>query len=102
MAIMTSMTRHGVAGVVGVNRGHRSFVTGVHRLQHVQRFGAAALADDDAVRTHTQTVLHQVALSHFSLAFHVHRPGFQTDHVRLLQLQFGGVFNRDDALVGGM
>jgi hypothetical protein len=33
-----------------------------------------------------------------ALAFQVGRPGFQAHHVRLLQLQFGGVLAGDDAL----
>ena len=37
-------------------------MAGVHRLQHVHGFLAAALADDDAVRAHTQRVAQQVAL----------------------------------------
>ena len=39
-----------VVGVVGVHRGQRALVAGVHRLQHVQRLAAADLADDDPVR----------------------------------------------------
>ncbi len=31
-------TGNGVARVVGVDRRHRAFVAGVHRLQHVERF----------------------------------------------------------------
>ena len=53
----------GVARRVGVQRGHRAGVAGVHGLQHVQRFAAAALADDDAFGPHTQGVAHQVAAS---------------------------------------
>ena len=77
----------GVAGGVGVNGGHRSFVAGVHRLEHVQRFAGSHFADDDSIGTHTQTVFHQVALGDFALAFDVGRPGFQADDVRLLELQ---------------
>jgi hypothetical protein len=33
-----------------------------------------------------------------ALAFEVRRAGFEAHHVRLLQLQFGGVFAGDDAL----
>ena len=50
-----------LAGAVGVDGGHRAVVAGVHGLDHVQRLGAAALADDDAVGPHAQGVLHQVA-----------------------------------------
>src|SRR5579875_1388763 len=41
-----------LARAVGVDRAHRAVMAGVHRLQHVERFGAADLAEDDAVRAH--------------------------------------------------
>ena len=43
-------TGDGVTRRVGVHGGKRAVVTGVHRLEHVERLGAADLADDDAVR----------------------------------------------------
>src|SRR5205823_1418951 len=51
----------GVTGAVAVHRGHRALVTGVHGLEHVESLGAADLAHDDAVGTHTQGVADQVA-----------------------------------------
>ena len=39
-----------------------------------------------------------MALPDRALAFDVRRPRFQPDDVLLLQLQFGGVLDRDDAL----
>ena len=42
----------GINGGIGMHGGHRAFVAGVHRLQHVQRLGAADLAHDDAVGPH--------------------------------------------------
>ena len=53
--------RESVARRVGVHRAHGALDAGVHGLQHVQRFGAAALADDDAVGTHTQRGAQQAA-----------------------------------------
>src|SRR5205085_716056 len=94
-------TRQGVAGVVGVNRGHGAFVTGVHGLEHVQGLGAAALADDHAIGAHTQAVLDQVALIDFAFAFDVGRSGLEAHDVGLLELEFGGVLDGDDAFVGG-
>ena len=41
---------------VGVDGGERTFVAGVHGLQHVEGFFAADLADHDAVGAHTQAV----------------------------------------------
>src|SRR5580692_7372009 len=84
---------------VGVQRAHRAVVAGVHGLQQGEGFLAAHLADDDAFRAHTQTVAHQVAHGDLALAFEVGWPRFQPHHVRLLQLQFGGVLAGDDALV---
>ena len=89
----------GVARRVGVQRGHRAVVAGVHGLEHVERLGAAALADDDPFGPHTQGVRDQVAACDRALAFDVRRPRFQADDVVLLQLQFGRVLDRDDALV---
>ena len=90
-----------VARRVGVNRGQRAVVAGVHGLQHVQRFLAAHLTDDDAVGTHTQRVDHQLALLDRAFAFDVGGPRFQAHDVVLVQLQFGRVFDRDDAFAVG-
>src|SRR5207237_8471219 len=54
--------------------------------------------NDDAVRTHTQTVDYQLALRHGAFAFNVWRARFQSNNVFLVKLQFGCVFDRDDAL----
>ena len=62
------------------------------------RLGAADLAEDDAVGAHTQRVLHEVAHVDFADALEVGRARLQADHVRLLELQFGGVLDGDDAL----
>ena len=70
----------------------------VHRLQHVERFLATHLADDDPVRPHTQGVDDQFALTHRSLPFHVRRTAFQANNVLLLQLKFGRIFDGHDAL----
>ncbi|KTT92345.1 hypothetical protein NS44R_14630, partial [Mammaliicoccus sciuri] len=82
-----------------MQRAHRAVVAGVHRLQQVERFGAADFADDDALGAHTQAVADQLAHGDLALALDVRRPGFQPHHMRLLQLEFGGVFAGDDALV---
>jgi hypothetical protein len=74
-------------------------MTGVHGLQHIQRFFTADFADHDAVWTHTQTVHQQFTLAHRSVAFKVCRTGFEPRHVRLLELQFGRVFDGDDAFL---
>ena len=72
----------------------------VHCLQHVESFFAATFSNDDSVGTHSKRILYEFALSDLALAFCVGRPGFQAAHVRLLQLEFGRIFDRDQALVG--
>ncbi len=92
--------RQRVARRVGVHGRQAAVVAGVHRLQHVERLAAAALADHDAVGPHAQRVAHQVADRDRALALDVRRPRLEPDHVLLRQLQLGRVLDRDDALVG--
>ena len=91
--------RDRLARIVGVDGRHRAFVAGVHGLQHVEGFLAAALAEDDALGPHAQRVLDQLALADFALAFDVRRPRLHARDMRLLQLQFGGVLDGDQALL---
>ena len=74
-------------------------MAGVHRLQHVERFFAADLADDDAIGAHTQGVDHQLPLADRALAFDVRRARLEPRHVLLVELQLGRVLDRDDALL---
>ena len=90
--------RQRVARGVGVDRAHRAVVAGVHRLQHVDRFLAADLAEDDAVGPHAQRVLDEVAHGDLALALDVGGAGLEAHHVRLLQLQLGRVLDRHRAL----
>lgn len=85
---------------VGVQRAHRAVVAGVHGLQEVERLGATDFADDDPLGTHPQTVLDQIPHGHRAAALEIGRTGFQAHHVRLLQLQFGGVLAGHDPLGG--
>src|SRR5215470_1021925 len=71
----------------------------VHRLQKIERFVAADLADDDAFRTHAQTIAYQFAHCDPPLPFKIGRTSFQAYDVRLLQLQLGRVLASDDALI---
>ena len=73
----------------------------VHRLQHVERFLAADLADDDAIGPHTQRVDQQLPLPDRAFAFDVRRARFEAHHVRLAQLKLGRVLDRDDAVAVG-
>ena len=88
-----------VARGVGVDRRQRALVARVHRLEHVQGLGAADLADDDPVGAHAQGVPDELADADLALALDVRRPRLERDHVLLLELELGGVLDRDDALV---
>ena len=84
---------------VGVDGGDRAVVTGVHGLEHVERFSATDLTDDDAVGSHTQRVAHEVADLDLALALDVGRARFHREHMVLVELELLGVLDGDDALV---
>ena len=73
-------------------------MAGVHGLEHVQGLSPTALTDDDAVGSHTEAALDQLADGYGPLAFDVGRPGLELNPVRLLQLQLGCVLAGDEAL----
>ena len=50
----------------------------VHGLEHVQRLTAAALADDDAIGPHAQSVAHELANGDCALALDVGRARLET------------------------
>ena len=56
MSTIVSRRREHVARGVGVAGRQRAVVARVHRLEHVQRFATAALADDDALGPHAQAL----------------------------------------------
>src|SRR5207302_1697692 len=87
-----------VLWAVGVHGCHAAVVAGVHRLEHVERFGGAAFADDDPVGPHPQGVDDQVPDGDGAATFHVRAAGFQGDQVALAELQLGGIFDGYDAL----
>ena len=95
---MFSIRASASRGVLACTVLDRAFVAGVHRLHHVEGFGATHLTDDDAVGAHTQGVAHQVALRHLALAFQAGRARLQAHDVALLQPQLRRVLDRDDAL----
>src|SRR5262249_31049902 len=78
--------------------GQRSFVAGVHGLEHVERFRTAHFADDDPVRPHAESVADQVALGDLAHPFQVGRTGFQLYYVRLLELQLGSFLDGHQSL----
>ena len=66
-----------------MHRRQRAVVTRVARLQHVERFAAAHLADHDAIGPHAQRRPYQLAHAHRACAFGVRGPGLEPDDVRL-------------------
>ena len=68
----------------------------VHRLQHVHGFRSAHFTHDDPIGPHAKGVAEQVPLAHRTGPFEVRRAGLHADHVRLLQLQLGGVLDRHE------
>ena len=84
-----------------MQRRQRAVVAGVHRLEHVERLAATHLADDDPVGPHAQRVADQVADADLALALDVRRTALEADDVTLVELELGGVLDRDDAFVVG-
>ena len=98
MPIICSTRDKASRGGIGVDGGHRAVVAGIHRLQHVERFAGADLADDDPVGAHAQRVLDQFALGDLAPALDIRRPRLQPHDMLLLQLELGRVLDGDDAL----
>ena len=73
----------------------------IHRLEHVERLGTTALADDDAIRTHPECVAEEVADRDLAVTFHVGRARLERDDMHLLQAKLGGILDRHDALSCG-
>jgi len=71
----------------------------VHCLKHVEGFFSTHLPDDDAVGAHAKAVNQQLTLADGSEPFDVRRPGLQSNDIFLRELQFGCVFDCDNAFV---
>ena len=94
-------TREGVARRVGVNRGERTVVAGVHGLQHVERLFAAHLADDDAVGAHTEGVDRRAAAGGWRPFPRCSAAASPAGPRAPVQLQLRGVLDRRDAVAVG-
>src|SRR5690606_16311183 len=92
---------HGVAGGVGVQRGQRPGVAGVHGLEHVERLATTALTDHDAVGPHAQGRAHQVADRDLAPALAVAWAGLHAHDVLLAHLELDDVLDRDDPVAVG-
>ena len=96
-----SIRRSASARRVRVHGRQRAVVSGVERLQHVERLGAAHLPHHDPVRPHPQRVRHQLPDRHLAAPLDVRRPRLQPHHVPLAQAQLGRVLDRHDPLLAG-
>ena len=90
-----------VPRAVGVDGRERAVMARIHGLQHVERFGAANLADDDPVGPHAQRVAHELADRHAVLAGQVHRARLEPKDMPLIEPELGGVLDRHDPLSVG-
>ena len=89
--------RH-VDGGVGVQGAAATVVAGVEGGQQVHHLGAADLADDQPVGTHPQGLPDQGAEVDGPLALDVGRPPLESDDVRMVRAQLGGVLDEDEPL----
>jgi hypothetical protein len=72
----------------------------VHRLQEIEGFRAAHLADDNSLRAHAQAVSHEIAHRDRPAPLEIRRPRLKPHHMRLLQLQFRCILAGNYPLVG--
>ena len=70
-----------------------------HRLDHVERLAAAALADDDSVGALAQRVNHELPDGDLALALDVGSASCLAHDMGLLEAQLGRILDRDDSLV---
>jgi len=85
-------------GRVGVHRGQRTLVTRVHRLQHVKSFLATDLANHNPSGRIRRLLMTSCRCRTAPLPSMFRRPGLEADHVLLLQLQFSGIFDGNNAV----
>src|SRR3984957_8000946 len=82
-----------------MQRAHRAVVTGVHRLEQIEGFRSANLADDDAFGPHAQAVLYEITHGDLADAFQIRRARLEPHYMGLLELEFGRVLAGDDSLI---
>ena len=91
-------TRERIARAVCMQGGQRSVMSGVHRLQHVERLSGTALSDDDPVGPHPQGIHGEITDRDLSPPARVWRPRLQAAHMLLQETQLRGIFDRHDPL----
>ena len=79
-----------------------SIMACVHRLQHINRFAAADLADDDAIGPHPKRGPNQLPDRDLTLALHIRIARFKTDEIiQMKQSQFRRILDGDDPFILG-
>lgn len=71
----------------------------VHCLKHVKNLASTYLTNDDTVRAHAKRVAYEITLRHLAFALDIRGSRFQPEHVDLLKLQLGRIFDRDNPLL---
>ena len=85
---------------VGVKRRERPGVSGVERLQQIEGFPAANLTQEDAVRSQPERRLQKIANRDRRQTWLL-AAGLEPNQIRFSDLDLGGVFDQDDALLVG-
>src|SRR5439155_2918932 len=75
-------------------------MTRVQELQEIECLTAAYLTEDDPVGTVAEGCLQEVTYAHSRQAV-LWLPGFKTDKVVLVHLNFGGVFDEENSFIRG-
>lgn len=76
-------------------------MAGIQGGQEVDYLGATDFADDDSVGAHSQGLPDEVTDGHRADALDVRGARYQAHDVGVWGCQFGGVFDADDAFIGG-
>lgn len=84
-----------------MDRARAAVVAGVQGGQKVDYLRATDFADDDSVGAHSQGLPNKIADGYRADALHVRGARDQSYDVGMWGCQFGGVFDADDAFVGG-
>ena len=95
--------RQRLLGGVRVDRRQAAEMAGVERLQQVERFRTAHLADEDAIGTMAERRAHQVGDGHgghrlFLAERHLRSSRLEPNEVRLVDEDLGRLFDQHDAV----
>jgi hypothetical protein len=74
-------------------------VTGVHGLQHVNRFTRTDFTYNNAIGSHAQRIANEVPNGSFSGTFSICWSTFESQNMATREPKFGGVFDRDHPFI---